>query len=105
MAEEEVMASLGDPRLIAKTLLGMEEADNVTEEYVYEDEAEEKEYRHFNIRGKNFKLPSWLFTIIVCVVGFFALTIVFTLMTRLLPYFFMIIFFVTIFRFFRNLFR
>ena len=105
VAEEEVMASLGDPRLIAKTLLGMEEADNVTEEYVYEDEAEEKEYRHFNIRGKNFKLPSWLFTIIVCVVGFFALTIVFTLMTRLLPYFFMIIFFVTIFRFFRNLFR
>ena len=105
VAEEEVMASLGEPRLIAKTLLGMEEAESVTEEYVYEEETKEQEYRHFNVGGKSFKLPSWLFTILVCVVSFFVLTVVFALMTRLIPYLFLIIFVVSMFRFFKNLFR
>lgn len=106
VTEEEVMASLGEPRLIAKTLLGMEEAENVTtEEYIYEEETKEQEYRHFNVGGKSFKLPSWLFTILVCVVSFFVLTVVFALMTRLIPYLFLIIFVVSMFRFFKNLFR
>ena len=105
VSEEEVMASLGEPRLIAKTLLGMEEAENVTEEYVYEDEAKEKDYRYFSVGGKNFKLPGWLFTILVCVVCFFVLSIAFALMTRLIPFFIMIILAVTVFRFFANLFR
>lgn len=105
VTEEEVMASLGEPRLIAKTLLGMEEAESVTEEYVYEEETKEQEYRHFNVGGKSFKLPAWLFTILVCVVSFFVLTIVFALMSRLIPYLFLIIFVVSMFRFFKNLFR
>ena len=105
VAEEEVMASLGEPRWIAKTILGMEEAETVTEEYVEEDTAADAKYRYFNINGKTMKLPSWLFTILVCVVCFFVLTIVFSLMTRLLPFIFMIIFMVTMIRFLKNLFR
>ena len=41
--EEEVMASLGEPRLIAKTLLGMEGVETVAEEYVEEEGTKEGE--------------------------------------------------------------
>ena len=105
VAEEEVMASLGEPRWIAKTILGMEDVETVTEEYVEEDKAQDDKYRYFNINGKTIRLPGWLFTILVCVVSFFVLSIVFSLMTRLLPFIFMFIFMVTMIRFLKNLFR
>ena len=49
IAEEEVMASLGEPRWIAKTILGMEESENVTEEYVEEDTVADAKYRYFGM--------------------------------------------------------
>ena len=104
VAEEEVMSSLGEPRWIAKTILGMEDVETVTEEYVEEDKPHDDKYRYFNINGKTIRLPGWLFTILVCVVSFFVLSIVFSLMTRLLPFIFMFIFMVTMIRFFKNLF-
>ena len=104
VAEEEIMASLGEPRLIAKTLLGMEMVENVTEEYIG-DEEKKSDYRYFNIQGKTLKLPGWLFTILVCVVCFLVLTILFALMTQLLPFFIFIIIAISAFRFFKNLFR
>ena len=104
-SEEEVMASLGEPRLIAKTLLGMEGVETVTEEYVEDESAQDANYRYFNINGKILKIPGWLFTILVCVVSFCVLTFVFALMTRLLPYFFMIMFGIMVYRFIRNIFR
>ena len=104
-SEEEVMASLGEPRLIAKTLLGMEGVETVTEEYVEDESAQDANYRYFNINGKTLKIPGWLFTILVCVVSFCVLTFVFALMTRLLPYFFMIMFGIMLYRFIRNIFR
>lgn len=103
--EEEVMASLGEPRLIAKTLLGMEGAESVIEEYVEDGETNDANYRYFNINGKTLKIPSWLFTILVCVVSFCVLTLVFALMTRLLPYFFLILCGIMLYRFVRNIFR
>ena len=99
------MASLGEPRLIAKTLLGMEGVETVTEEYVEDESVQDANYRYFNINGKTLKIPGWLFTILVCVVSFCVLTFVFALMTRLLPYFFMIMFGIMLYRFIRNIFR
>ena len=104
-SEEEVMASLGEPRLIAKTLLGMEGVETVTEEYVEDESVQDANYRYFNINGRTLKIPGWLFTILVCVVSFCVLTFVFALMTRLLPYFFMIMFGIMVYRFIRNIFR
>ena len=104
-SEEEVMTSLGEPRLIAKTLLGMEGVETVTEEYVEDESAQDANYRYFNINGRTLKIPGWLFTILVCVVSFCVLTFVFALMTRLLPYFFMIMFGIMVYRFIRNIFR
>ncbi|MBR3601254.1 MAG: DUF1700 domain-containing protein [Lachnospiraceae bacterium] len=103
--EEEVMASLGEPRLIAKTLLGMEDVETVTEEYVEDEGVKDTNYRYFNFNGKTIKLPGWLFTILVCVISFFVLTFVFALLTRLLPFFFMIMFGIMVYRFVRNIFR
>lgn len=105
VSEEEVMTSLGEPRLIAKTLLGMEGIETVTEEYVEDDLKQEDNYRYFNINGKTLKIPRWLFTVLVCMISFCVLTFVFALMTRLLPFFFMIMFGIMIYRFFRNIFR
>lgn len=104
-SEEEVMASLGEPRLIAKTLLGMEGGETVTEEYIEDEIAGDANARYFNFNGKTLKIPGWLFTILVCVVSFFVLTLVFALMTRLLPVFFMIMLGVMLYRFVRNVFR
>ena len=104
-SEEEVMASLGEPRLIAKTLLGMEGVETVTEEYVEDEKHADADYRYFNIQGKQLKIPGWLFTILVCVISFFVLTIIFALMTRLLPFFFMMMLGIMMYRFIRNIFR
>ena len=57
------------------------------------------------IKGKTLKIPGGLFTVLVCIVSFCVLTIVFALMTRLLPYFFMIMFGIMMYRFVRNMFR
>lgn len=105
VAEEEVMASLGEPRLIAKTLLGMDGDQKITEEYVEDDGVQQSGYRYFNLNGKTLKIPGWLFTILVCVVSFCVLTFVFALMTRLLPYFFLVMFGIMMYRFVRNIFR
>lgn len=103
--EEAVMASLGEPRLIAKTLIGMESVETVTEEYVDDEAKPEGDYRQFQVKGKTIRIPSWLFTILVCILSFCVLTVVFALMTRLLPYFFMIMFGIMVYRFVRNIFR
>ena len=105
ISEEEVMASLGEPRLIAKTLLGMEGVETVTEEYVEDENSADSNYRYSNLNGKTLKIPGWLFTILICVISFCVLTVLFALMTRLLPFFFMIMLGVFMYRFVRNIFR
>lgn len=102
--EEEVMNTLGDPRLIAKTLLGMEGTENVTEEYIEDDVNEQSNDRYFNINGKVFHMPEWLFTILVCGLVFFVLTMVFALVSHLLPVLLLIMACMFFYRFIRNLF-
>lgn len=104
-AEEEVMVSLGEPRLIAKTLLGMEGGETVTEEYIEDEPLKDSEARYFNMKGKVLRIPNWLFTILVCVVCFFVLTLVFVLMSRIMPYLFIFMMGVFVYRMIRNLFR
>ncbi len=106
--EEQVMEELGDPRLIAKTLAGMEGADSSREEYRDEYIEDERQgnlndhYVHFN--GKTLRIPGWLFSILVCLLVFCVLTAVFTLLFNLLPIIMMVIAAVFIYRFFRSIF-
>lgn len=101
--EAETMAALGDPRLIAKTLLGMEEAGTPSGEYV-EEEVSNGDDHYFHIHGKQIRVPGWLFTILVCFVSFLVLTVVFALMTQLLPFIFLIVMGIALYRFIRNMF-
>ena len=55
-----------------------------------------------NLKGKTFKIPGWLFTILICIVSFCVLTFIFAIMTRLLPYFFLFMLGIMIYRFLRN---
>ena len=103
-SEEEVMASLGEPRLIAKTLLGMEGVETAAGDFVEEQEVKTAGDRYFNFHGKTFKIPGWLFTILICVISFCVLSFIFALLTRLLPFFFLIMLGVMVYRFFRNIF-
>lgn len=102
VTEAEIMDSLGEPRLIAKTLLGMEGVEANTAETIQEETLREDNYRYFNVNGKTWKIPGWLLTILICVVSFCVLTFIFSLMARLLPYFILVMFGVMIYRFFRN---
>lgn len=103
-SEETVMASLGEPRLIAKTLLGMENVETVTEEFIDDEPKSSYVERSFRVKGKTIRLPGWLFTILVCVFSFCVLTVIFTIMARLLPFFFLIMMGVFLYRMIRNLF-
>jgi uncharacterized membrane protein len=104
--EEQVMEELGDPRLIARTLLEVEETENVTEEYDYVDEEEEQDSsRYFNINGRTFRMPGWLFTLIICLIIFGVLTLVFTVTSALLPYLFPILVIFLFYRLIRSIFR
>ena len=104
-SEEEVMNSLGEPRLIAKTLLEMDTAETITEEYIDDEEKRDYKERSFQINGKKILLPGWLFTVLVCVICFFVLTFVIVLVTRLIPLLLVFMFIMFLYRTFREFFR
>ncbi len=89
-SEEQVMQELGDPRLIAKSILASHMAENETTEdgayYKHGDNTADKEVRTvFNINGKLLRMPSWLFkilSVLAVVVIFFLL---FTVLRILSP--------------------
>jgi len=106
--EAQVMEELGDPRLIAKTLTGMEGWEEARteyrEEYIEDEERANPNDRYVNFNGKVFRVPGWLFTILVCLLVFCILTAVFTLISSLLPFIGVILLFVFVYRFFRSIF-
>lgn len=105
-SEEEVMAELGDPRLIAKTLTEMEGADTLNGEYreeYIEDEEQANPHDHYvHFNGKTLRIPGWLFSILLCLLVFCVLTVVFTVISWLLPYLLVIFGCVMLYRFFRR---
>lgn len=102
--EEEIMRSLGEPRLIAKTLLGMESVETVSESYVEEDSVAGSKERYFNIKGKTIRMPGWLITILICFFCFFVLSLLVAFVFRLIPLLFVLMIGIFIYRMFRNLF-
>lgn len=86
-SEEEVIASLGDPRLLAKTITeaGKLEGCSGYQEYdeVYEEGCEEKERSGFG--GKAYHMPGWLLGLIVAVILIFVIGIVGSVLSVLLP--------------------
>ncbi len=78
--EEEVLARLGDPRLLAKSIMAANHTESEREDKIWsEDEAG----RNKGFRFKEFKVPIWGYAIIAVLV----LLLVFSLATRIIWFF------------------
>lgn len=105
-SEEEVLEELGDPRLIAKTLSGMEEGepvyDEYREEYIDDEEPRKAGGHYFNVNGKTIHMPGWVLSIIVGLLIFFVFSLVFTFLVGIVRYIPLIILGVFLYRLIRN---
>lgn len=97
--EGEVLASLGDPRLIAKTIIQTSSDTDTTaqsagysrvnHEEAYQNTGYQNDYRRYSDEGynrmKTTKIPGWLLAIIVVIIVFIVISIVFSLLSFLAP--------------------
>lgn len=107
--EEEVMAALGDPRLIARTLTEVEEADGrnngFREEFIEEEEQPDPRSHKLHFKGKTLQIPKWVFNVILGLVAFVIVVLVFTVISWLLPYVLLIFGVIMVYRFLRKTFK
>lgn len=101
--EEQVLQSLGDPRLIAKTIIGTNGIDNegaVYRQGNYEYDEDRTENRQGNVI-RRYNIPRWLWICIVVLVVFVVLSVIFSILTFLVPFLlplFIVLFLVKLFR-------
>lgn len=84
-SEQEVLESLGDPRLIARTIIGTSGQEN--RDYV--EPGQEASYdeprRQYDSQGRIFHLPRWLLTLIIVIVAIVALSLIFSVLSFFAP--------------------
>ncbi len=101
--EEDVMEELGDPRLIAKSILasrGIGSASEITDEDV---QGTDDNKVHINTRsGKQFAIPAWLAKVGVIAATVAIVVVVGAIAIKLLPVICVGILAVLIYRFFRD---
>lgn len=78
-SEQEILEELGDPRLIAKTIIEAEKAGGTAPDRV---SGEEREHRS---GGRVLRIPSWLFLIILLLIAVVILHVVGIVLSALLP--------------------
>ena len=91
--ETEVMETLGDPRLIAKSIKATHvSVEDENEQNFSQDAYTENQHfprTQFSFNGKNIQLPSWLVKTISVIILFVVLFLVFTVLRWLSPFIFM----------------
>ena len=82
-SEEDVMSSLGDPRLIARTII----QTNGTASGAYQDSGYDSNIQknYGNSSRKKFSIPAWLIAIIAILIVFFIISIIFSVLSFLAP--------------------
>lgn len=104
--EEQVLQELGNPRLIAKTIIETNKTAGTTEEAYESNEAYEQDPMGNEGRtNRVFRLPLWTIAAIGIFIVLFFFTIVTTALAALLPYLFPIILIVAVARLIRTLWR
>lgn len=88
-AEEEVLRSLGDPRLIAKSIISANDPYNSghsanSSQEVYEDDYYVQDRRKGELRVHG--MPRWLKVLIVCLIIFGIINVVTSVISALLPF-------------------
>ncbi len=89
-SEEEIIAGLGEPRLLAKTIIQASkyQAQNFSnQEYdeVYEDGSQDDSRNGRGYSPKIYRMPGWLLLIIVLVVAFVVISVLSSVVSMLLP--------------------
>lgn len=59
-SEQEILEQLGDPRLLAKSILQAEQRSSTMEEAEYEEAPEEEKKIHLHFGQKQITMPRWL---------------------------------------------
>lgn len=97
-SEEEVMALLGDPRLIARTIIetkGGESPEN-SQEHEREHERDGEVERHRR------SVPGWVWLIVILVVVVMVLSVVFKIISALFPFILLFLGVTFLVKFFRD---
>lgn len=100
-SEQEVVASLGNPRLIARSILEVSDTAYQGAEYQQSSEYSEQDYSSKRESWKN-KMPGWMKSVIIFIVVIFVINLVFRLAFSLLPVFLPILLILLVVKFFRD---
>ncbi|MGN0156916.1 MAG: DUF1700 domain-containing protein [Lachnospiraceae bacterium] len=86
-SEQEVMAMLGDPRLIAKSILATQDAKQNLKDSNSNIEEEKKAFREkvFTRKGKTYRIPYLLYQIIIALVICVVIFAAFSLLAWMAP--------------------
>lgn len=105
-SEEQVMQVLGDPRLIAKTIVETSTRTQSGDYREYENSYEEgevrKEYEQPTSVRKLSKVPGWVWLILVVLIILVVLSVIFSVITALMPVLLPILLVVLLVKMFRN---
>ena len=104
-SEEEIMGELGDPRLIAKTLMGVGEKAFTSGECVEEEKEEKQNIHYYNFNGKNIPVPAWISSLLLGTFLVIILALFFALLGGLLQFAFPILMFIFVIRMISKIFR
>ncbi len=103
-SEEEVLASLGDPRLLAKSIIeankraGLNEGTNRN----YDEETQDDVYAGKEGTGSAVRVPGWLIILILIVVFLLIIGVIFSLISVLAPIIIPVLIVVLLVNFFRS---
>ncbi|MFI3214492.1 MAG: DUF1700 domain-containing protein [Eubacteriales bacterium] len=85
-SEAEVLEKLGDPRLLAKTIIETSDKKSQFQSHDRGYEEVDSDDSYGNYKNKKIKLPNWLFSLIIIVLILIFLSLVFTILRIFLPY-------------------
>ena len=102
-SEEEILKGLGDPRLLAKTIIEANKYAENTDTYGEDDHGEIP----FGGNGRSFKQwyrerPAWLHMIVSVLITAFVLFVVFTALQVLFPFILMVVLVLGVYRLIRQ---
>lgn len=103
-SEEEVLGSLGDPRLLAKSIIEANKRAGVNEgtNRNYDEETPDNVYGDQERQGQAVRVPGWLIILIVVVVLLLIIGVIFSLISVLAPIIIPVLIVVLLVNFFRG---
>lgn len=93
-SEEEVLASLGDPRLIARTIVETKGAETA--------EASREQEREGEVEKRYLNLPGWVWLVLFLVIAVVILSVVLKILTIMMPVILIILAVSFVVKFFRD---